>query len=458
MSDSKQSGASPAGNGRTRLFPIVPLILLIVILLIRWDLFRDGLWSLTAGLLLLVTQPSRAGAAFNLRLLDFWIASLSLSAMIVWLSWRLLPMNKSGEHQTATPMREALRRLHRNRLVKGASFVITIFVAAALWSPLLAPVDPNHQQDILLTRLKKPMESLKYVNLRQPADTSGASSLLLDRWITLNRRLLNRDEHILYLTDIRLSDSTVTLVQGNTREIIPTELLEDLLPDSRTFLFGTDKYGRDIFSRILYGARISLSIGISAMIVAVVLGSLVGVLAGYYGGWTDRVLMRTVDLVLAFPGLFLILLIVAIFGNSLLWLILILGLTGWMGVARLVRGQILSLKEQEFVLAAQALGYSGARIVFKHLLPNALSPVIVAASLRIGTIILIEAGLSFLGLGVQPPTASWGNMINEGRDSLLVAWWISTMPGLAMVLVVTSFNVIGDGLRDVLDPRIKAGV
>ncbi len=225
------------------------------------------------------------------------------------------------------------------------------------------------------------------------------------------------------------------------------------LSPSKGHLLGTDKYGRDILSRILYGARISLSIGFVSVAISLTIGATVGAVAGYFPGAVDQVLMRFVDVLISFPRLVLLLAIIALFSPSIFLLVAVLGLTGWMGTARIVRGEVLSLREREFVLAARALGYRAPRIIFLHILPNVMAPIIVAATLNIGNTVMLEASLSFLGLGVQPPTASWGTMVSAGREALGEAWWISTFPGLAILLTVVSFNLVGDGLGDALDPR-----
>jgi len=195
-------------------------------------------------------------------------------------------------------------------------------------------------------------------------------------------------------------------------------------------LFGTDELGRDVCSRIIYGARVSLKVGFLAMGIAIFTGTLLGAIAGYYGKWVDTIIMRIVDVMLAFPSLFLILAVVAVLEPSIYIIMVVIGLTGWMDVARLVRAEVLSLKEREFVLAAKAIGASSSRVIFKHILPNAIYPVIVAATFAVGGAILIESGLSFLGLGIQPPEPSWGGILSIGKDYITVAWWMSLFPGI----------------------------
>ncbi len=233
-------------------------------------------------------------------------------------------------------------------------------------------------------------------------------------------------------------------------------LLTDLLaPPGDVHLLGTDHFARDVLSRVLYGARVSLSIGFVAVAISITIGTLLGAVAGSFGGWVDTVIMRFVDMVISFPQLVLLITIIALFEPSIFLIVAVLGLTQWTGTARLVRGEVLSLREREFIQAADALGFSRARIILFHLIPNVLGPVIVAATLGIGNTIVLEAGLSFLGLGVQPPTPSWGTMVADGRNVMLQAWWLSTFPGLAIVVTVLCFNLVGDGLRDALDPRLR---
>lgn len=233
------------------------------------------------------------------------------------------------------------------------------------------------------------------------------------------------------------------------------DLKEVLMPPGTAHLLGTDTLGRDVLSRIIFGARVSLMVGFVAVGIATLIGLLIGSLAGYYGGWMDQALMRLVDLMLCFPTLFLILAVIAVLGPSIWNIMAVIGLTSWMGVARLVRAEFLSLKEREFVVAARALGAGDARLICRHLLPNALTPVMVSATLGVAGAILTESALSFLGLGVQPPTPSWGNILTMGKDNIEIAWWLSFFPGLAILVTVMSYNLLGEGIREAIDPRLK---
>ncbi|MEJ2183239.1 MAG: ABC transporter permease [Nitrospirota bacterium] len=228
-----------------------------------------------------------------------------------------------------------------------------------------------------------------------------------------------------------------------------------LSPPSAAHPLGTDDLGRDVLSRMIWGSRVSLSVGFVAVGIAMTIGIFVGALAGYFGGKTDAVLMRLVDVMLTFPTFFLILAVIAVVPEPNIYIIMaVIGVTGWMDVARLVRAEFLTLKERDFVVAADAMGAGSLRIIFRHVLPNALSPVFVAATFGVAGAILVEAGLSFLGLGVQPPDPSWGNILTLGKNNIEVAWWLSLFPGVAILLTVLSYNLVGEGLRDALDPRL----
>ena len=226
------------------------------------------------------------------------------------------------------------------------------------------------------------------------------------------------------------------------------------LPSSQ-HLFGTDELGRDVLSRMIYGSRISLFVGFVAVGIASLIGVFLGAISGYYGGWVDNLIMRGVDIMLTFPSFFLILAVIAFVGPSIWNIMVVIGVTGWMGICRLVRAQFLSLKEREFVVAARSQGAKDLRIIFRHLLPNAMAPVLVSASLGVAGAILLESALSFLGIGVQPPTPTWGNILTAGKDNIEIAWWLSLYPGLAIFLTVMGYNLLGEGIRDSLDPRLK---
>ncbi len=226
-----------------------------------------------------------------------------------------------------------------------------------------------------------------------------------------------------------------------------------LLAPSQLHLMGTDGLGRDVFSRMLYGARISLMVGFVAVGIATLIGIVLGAIAGFYRGWVDTVIMRSVDVMLSIPTFFLILAVIAFLSPSIWNIMIVIGLTSWMGVTRLVRAEFLSLRNREFVLAAQALGAKDLRLIFGHLLPNSLTPIIVSSILGIASAVLVESGLSFLGLGVQAPQASWGNILTDGKEYIQFAWWLSLFPGLAILLTVLGYNLLGDGLRDAYNPR-----
>ncbi len=309
--------------------------------------------------------------------------------------------------------------------------LLALVALAALAAPLLAPHDPIEQIDPPAARHRPPGTQLIAVHL----DDGG--------WLLAD--------------EIEVREHSVRLRRrGDWQELSRhriTNLEAGGIPDRRRFPLGSDRLGRDLLSRILYGSRVSLLIGLLAGAMALALGLAIGGTAGLAGGWLDAVLMRGADALLSLPRLFLLLAVAGLFELSTAWLILILGATSWMGAARLVRAEVRAARQRGFVAAALSAGTPPWRVLVRHLLPAALTPVTVDTTLRIGDLILIEAALSYLGLGVQPPLPSWGNLVADGSDALLSAWWVTAFPGAALTLTVIGLNLLGDGLRDRLDPR-----
>ena len=264
---------------------------------------------------------------------------------------------------------------------------------------------------------------------------------------------------IAVIAAVALAAPLVTSGNPNTQtDIVATRFLPPLVSDVHGgfHALGTDRFGRDVWTRLVYGARISLGVGLLAVLISVAIGTTVGAAAGYLRGWLSTALLAFTDFALALTRVVLLLLLSALWRPSAALVVVVLGVTGWMPIARLVHGEVRGLAVRPFVEGARAVGASRARILWRHILPNALTPVIVAAALGVGNAILLEAGLSYLGVGVQPPTASWGSMIASGRDTLVNAPWVATAPGLALVLVVVACTLLGDALRDALDPGAGA--
>jgi peptide/nickel transport system permease protein len=284
--------------------------------------------------------------------------------------------------------------LRRNRIGVIGAVILFLVAVAAVFAPVLAPYDPNAQE--ITARLECP-------------------------WLTSCPKY-----------------GTTETVHG-----------------TREHILGTDQLGRDILSRIIYGARVSLIVGLTAVILGAGLGSTLGLLSGYYGGFLDTGIMRVGDVFLAFPYLLLAIAIVAVLGGGLLNVIIVLAIATWVPYARLMRGSVLSVKEREFVVAARAIGAKDSAVLFRHTLPNVVTPIIVFGTFAVAAAIIAEAGLSFLGLGVGTATPTWGNMLADGRNYVSTAWWLATIPGVAIMLTVLSINLIGDWLRDALDPQLR---
>ena len=254
-------------------------------------------------------------------------------------------------------------------------------------------------------------------------------------------------------TLVRLPEKLLPPLAGARAELLP----DDQLPALGLYLLGTDDLGRDVFARMLQGSFVSLSIGFVAVSIELVIGLVLGGLAGFYGGRVDTLIMRFTDVMLCFPTFFLILTVVALLPPSIFNIMVVIGVTSWMGTCRFVRAELLALREQDFVRAAKTLGLSDARIIFRHMVPNAIAPVFVSATIAVASAILTESALSYLGFGVQPPKASWGNILADGRTFLFDAPWLFVIPGAAILFVVLAFNLVGEGLRDALNPRLRRG-
>jgi peptide/nickel transport system permease protein len=281
----------------------------------------------------------------------------------------------------------------------------------------------------------------------------------VQRWSRFQRRLVVRLAVVLSIILACLAAPLLTPFEPTQQQI--TARLRPAgaeLPDGRIALLGTDQLGRDILTRILYGGRISLLISFSGVLLAGSIGIVLGLVSGYFGKMTDAVIMRMVDIQLGFPGLLLAITLAAALGPGLLNVVIALGIARWTTYARMVRGQVLSLKKEEFMQAAHLIGCSHLRILARHVLPNTLSSITVIAALHLGQMILAESALSFIGLGVQPPTPSWGEMVNKGREYITSAWWLIAFPGLAITMTVLAFGLLGDAVRDYLDPHMRSRI
>ncbi len=295
----------------------------------------------------------------------------------------------------------------------------------------------------------------------QPARTTAAQAPANRGQLAIVGRRLLRDRaavaSLLVLATVVILAIAAPLIPA--ADPLEQDLVGRLVPPawdadgSRDHLLGTDHLGRDLLSRVIWGARVSLVVGVSAVLISGLLGVSAGVVAGYFGGQVDNVLMRLADGQLAIPFILLVIAVISVVGPGIQKVIPVLGVTGWVIYARVARSEVLTIREREFVQAARALGAPASRIVLRHVTPNILGSVAVVASIEVANVILLESALGFLGLGVQPPTPSWGNMLGEGRDYLATSWWLATMPGLALAITALAINVLGDFLRDVLDPR-----
>ncbi len=341
--------------------------------------------------------------------------------------------------------------------INFTSFVIIILLSFFLFAPLIANSNPEFQKDLSVTKLLPPISSIKVIHLKSYHDKTKNS---LRKFFDLKNFVVKKsfDESIIFADSVSISNN-ITYFQNGSANILSkdTLLFENGKPliTSKIFLLGTDEFGRDIFSRLIYGARISLFVGLGSVLITLILGLLLGFLAGYPGGILDSTLNRMTDMFLAFPVIFFIILIISLFGNSLLSVIVVLGFSGWMSLFKIVRSEVISLKNKDFFISAQMLGTPKYKLLLKEILPIIIAPVIVNLVFQYGNVILAEAALSYLGLGTGGSYPSWGSMIEAGQSYLSQAWWMILFPGLALFFTLLAANNLGREINTSLNPKLN---
>jgi len=410
---------------------ILVFSIIALVSLAQYRLIVSSLVSLVAWCVLEVGHRAPFGSYWNPALFEYWLAGIVWVITALWLVRSIIvPLRRR--------MRERQLALEVPSIIapsRGASSRIIVLVGyIALMSPFLTPIDPNVQGSLVTTRLLPPL-SKGYV--REFLELSSPGTETVRR---ANRMFIEANNYLLHRT---------VLLSGDPHTDPPAEGRRSgaaIREFPTVFLFGTDDNARDVFSRVVAGTRVSLGIGLSAALGALLIGAAVGFAAGMSRGFLDGVLMRLTDLFLAIPGLFLVIGVLAFVGQSIITIVVVLSLSGWMGIARVVRGEVVSLREREFILAAKLLRVSTWRIITRHLLPN-LRPVILTATvLQFANAVLGEASLGFLGLGIQPPTATWGNMMGEATGYLASAWWVGVFPGILLAVVLVAAHTLGENL------------
>ncbi|MBI4547522.1 MAG: ABC transporter permease [Ignavibacteriae bacterium] len=412
------------------------LVVFILLSCLQWKLIIASIVSVVLTPAVLLTTAHDTSRFFRSDLWEYWIAAICW-IIIAGLCIHGVKSRLSHSTRCTANYSTQTETTKSPLLTRVSLYTLIVFICVALMAPFVAPCNPTSQGDLLTTRLLKPMESGIAIKKTMTFTDDEQST-----------QSLNTVENILYKANVTLVD--------REEKFARQEHLEKTDDQAETvqytiFILGTDNLGRDVLSRSIYGTRISLGIGLTAVVCSVLLGCLIGFSAGLLGSFFDKLLMRFTDLSLAIPSLFLVITMVAFFGNSTLLVIVALAVTGWMSVARLVRAEVLSLREREFILAATMLGQSRWNIVLHHIVPNVSPTILTASILQLGNVILAEAALSFLGLGVQPPTPSWGNMIGESMAYIDSAYWVGIFPGLFLSLLVLSVNILADSFHQTIN-------
>ena len=410
------------------------ILFMIAFTYIRFDLMKASFLSLVLTLIYSIMHLQLNPVYMRAALIEYWLASFGWCSIMVMGCWLLF--QKKGNKLITEKLFFAISPAwtpNRSTLKKSTFgiYTLSIFLGIAVLGPFLAPLDPINQGDLETTRLLAPLQTaMAWEDISITVPTEAAYSSIEKGLRDANNFLLARKVNY-----TRSEQQKVERKEQGTKFHV-------------LFLFGTDGVGRDVFSRVIYGTRISLGIGIIVAALSMILGMGIGFLSGIIGGMVDKFLMRVIDVLLSLPPLVLIISLFSVLGGSIEVLIIALALSGWMGVARLVRGEVLKLREQEFILAAKLLGVSHIGIIRNHLLPNILPTILTASVFQLVNAIMGEAALSFLGLGIQPPTASWGNMIGESTIYLRSAWWIGIFPGIALSFFAISAQLVAEGIQE----------
>ncbi len=409
----------------------------ILILLLRLELVVDLVKLMLISVKLFFTKPSFIISQIDLKFLDF------ISSLIIFLS---IISFIYYSHK---------KKLLITRFNAGRLFLLLV-VSLSLITPLLTPLEPNFYKDINVTRLLPPMSKMQFAVLN--AETGDKKNLVED-FIAQKNKVFNKSNEadIIYFDSLKIFDSVRIYQNSEIFKFSKEDFrLSNNLPviESRIFILGTDEFGRDIFTRIFYGMRLSLFIAVGSVLICFILGTTLGFISGYYGGWLDILLSRIVDVFLTFPGIFFVILSISLFGNSLLTVIVVLGLTGWMSLYKIVKGEVISIKNKDYFLTAQKIGLNKFQLLIKEIFPVIVSPVIVNLLLQFSSVIIAESALSYLGLGMGLNYPSLGAMINSGQEYFTSAWWLSVLPGITIIGLILIFNSIGDRINAKLNSRL----
>lgn len=411
-------------------------------------------------LALIVIRNSAIWGVISLFVSHIILAFTDLQPAINQISFNLLDHYLSAILLIVLPLIIFLKLKHKKIFQTKLDFSIIVFVSLIfmfIFSPLISYIHPDFQKNVSITKLLPPLSKVIYLKF-EPAFQKENSSF--DKFIKKRNEVINYpfDENLIFVDSIQLSDQ-ITYFQNNKINHISMDSLKALninpLLNKKFFLLGTDEFGRDIFSRLIYGARVSIFVGICSVSLAFLIGFMLGFISGYSGNFPDIALNRLSDTFLSFPTMFLIIVILALFGNSMLAVIVVLGLSGWMSLFKIVRSEVISLKQKDYFITAKMIGLSTSQLLIKEVLPNILTPIVVNLVFLFGSVILAEAALSYLGLGVGANYPSWGGMIDAGQNYLNYAWWMIFFPGTALIITLYAANDVGQKIKIYINPMLK---